>query len=248
MGWFQAPRNLAFTMIGWLYGDGDFARSICIAVNCGDDTDCTGATLGSILGITGGMKAIPVEWRKPIGNKIATVAISGFDAPSTLDVLTDSTFAMAKRTQAKYNLPFRIGPGKTSLKNYSLMKENDRKSIEELWKLSPWKVVRHNTDWVIMLDYLQEPYITGNSGRKLVVSLSNVTENRETYNLKINGLPESWHVSGLPADTVSIEKMDKKVFDVSILADEIKTDTTRMQLILLRGADSDTIPVTLFRK
>jgi ADP-ribosylglycohydrolase len=60
-GWFQAPRNVAFTMIGWLYGDGDFGKSICTAVNCGDDTDCTGATLGSILGIIGGTNAIPAK-------------------------------------------------------------------------------------------------------------------------------------------------------------------------------------------
>ena len=71
MGWFQAPRNVAFTMIGWLFGDNDFGKSICIAVNCGDDTDCTGATLGSIFGIIGGTKAIPEKWRKPIGNNIS---------------------------------------------------------------------------------------------------------------------------------------------------------------------------------
>ena len=27
-GWFQAPRNVAFTIIGWLYGDNDFGKSI----------------------------------------------------------------------------------------------------------------------------------------------------------------------------------------------------------------------------
>ncbi len=101
MGWFQSPRNIAFTIIGWLYGEGDFGKSICIAINCGDDTDCTGATLASIFGIIGGTNAIPENWRKPVGNKIATVAITGFEAPATLDILTDSTVLMTKRVLAK---------------------------------------------------------------------------------------------------------------------------------------------------
>ena len=70
LGWFQAPRNVAFTMIGWLYGDDDFGKSICIAVNCGDDTDCTGATLGSIFGILYGTTIIPEKWKAPIGDGI----------------------------------------------------------------------------------------------------------------------------------------------------------------------------------
>lgn len=37
-GWFNAPRDVAFTMLGWLYGEGDFGKSICSAVNLGDDT------------------------------------------------------------------------------------------------------------------------------------------------------------------------------------------------------------------
>ncbi|MBE6400335.1 MAG: ADP-ribosylglycohydrolase family protein, partial [Lentisphaerae bacterium] len=44
MGWFQAPANVAFVVIGLLYGEGDFAKTVCTAVNCGDDTDCTAAT------------------------------------------------------------------------------------------------------------------------------------------------------------------------------------------------------------
>lgn len=44
LGFFQAPANVAYTVAGLLYGEGDFGRTVCYAVNCGDDTDCTGAT------------------------------------------------------------------------------------------------------------------------------------------------------------------------------------------------------------
>lgn len=44
----DAPQNIAFTILGWLYGE-DFGDALLKAVNCGYDTDCTGATLGAIL-------------------------------------------------------------------------------------------------------------------------------------------------------------------------------------------------------
>jgi hypothetical protein len=248
MGWFQAPRNVAFTMIGWLYGDNDFGKSICIAVNCGDDTDCTGATLGSIFGIIGGTKAIPEKWRKPVGNKISTVAIAGFEAPATLDVLTDSTVKMTKKVLSKYNLPVMIGPDESNLTNQKQLLRPDKNDLEKLWNLSPWRVVRHNTDWVIIFDYMQEPYIQETMTRKLAVSVSNVTGNKEYYKLGISGLPDKWEISGLPADTFGVEKAGKKTLDLSILANSISSDTTRLSLLLTRGADSDSISFTLFKR
>jgi len=65
----HSPINMGFQTIGWLYGEG-FGDSLCKAMNCGYDTDCTAATLGSILGIIHGAKALPEEWIEPLGNKI----------------------------------------------------------------------------------------------------------------------------------------------------------------------------------
>ena len=248
MGWFQAPRNVAFTIIGWLYGEDDFGKSICIAIGCGDDTDCTGATLASIFGIIGGTKAIPEKWQKPIGSKIATVAISGFAAPATLDVLTDSTVAMTKKVSVKYNLPVVISSGKSRLTNLKQSLKPDRETLEKLWNLSPWRVVRHNTDWVIVFDYLEEPFIQENIAHNLKVSVSNVSGNRETYRLNVTGLPEKWQISGFPADTFGVGKDEKKTFELSLLANKIASDTTRLSLVLARGSDSDNIPFTLFKK
>lgn len=43
--------NVPFTVLALLAGDGDFGRTICTAVNCGMDTDCTAATAGALLGL-----------------------------------------------------------------------------------------------------------------------------------------------------------------------------------------------------
>ena len=64
----DAPQNLAFIVLGWLAGR-DFGDAICTAVNCGQDTDCTGATLGALLGILS-PDGIPERWRRPIGREI----------------------------------------------------------------------------------------------------------------------------------------------------------------------------------
>lgn len=51
---YDAPSGVGMVIIGWLYGEGDFGKSICIAANCGDDADCTAGTLAATLGIIRG--------------------------------------------------------------------------------------------------------------------------------------------------------------------------------------------------
>jgi ADP-ribosylglycohydrolase len=94
----NAVPNHGFTIIGWLYGK-DFGDRLCKAVNCGYDTDCTGATLGSVLGIVDGTAGIPARWREPVGERIVLHRFTGkFNSPGTLDELTDRTVALAETT------------------------------------------------------------------------------------------------------------------------------------------------------
>ena len=97
IGFFQAPANVAFVVIGLLYGEGDFKKSMIYAVNCGDDTDCTGATLGSILGIMNGVAGIPADWREYIGDEIKPICINGEKVrkmPATCAELTERILKM----------------------------------------------------------------------------------------------------------------------------------------------------------
>ncbi len=61
--------NAELVTAALLYGGGDFTKSICMAVQQGYDTDCNGATVGSIVGIMVGTDGIAKEWTDPIGDK-----------------------------------------------------------------------------------------------------------------------------------------------------------------------------------
>jgi hypothetical protein len=68
--------NGAYVYMGLLYGEGDFWKSMNIAMRCGLDSDCNPSTVGGILGTTLGMKAIPEKWAflrdLPIENRSIT--------------------------------------------------------------------------------------------------------------------------------------------------------------------------------
>ena len=87
----------AFEVAALLLGGGDFAKTICLAVNFGRDTDCTGATVGAMMGIRD-PDSIPGEWLAPIGRTlILSRGIEGIDPPKTLDGLTDMLVALRGR-------------------------------------------------------------------------------------------------------------------------------------------------------
>ena len=90
---FDAPSNIGLMMLGWLYGEGDFSKSICISAGCCEDGDCTAGTLGATLGILYGTKAIDEKWLQPIGDEIKTISLDmsnlGFKVPQTVTELTE---------------------------------------------------------------------------------------------------------------------------------------------------------------
>ena len=64
--------NAAIVVMGILKGGGEFTRTIGVTVMAGLDTDCTGATAGSIMGCALGTAGIPSHWTAPFNDTIHT--------------------------------------------------------------------------------------------------------------------------------------------------------------------------------
>lgn len=62
----DAVLNSAYIVIGLLYGQKNFFRTIDISCRCGADSDCNPASAAGILGTMMGYEAIPEYWKKPI--------------------------------------------------------------------------------------------------------------------------------------------------------------------------------------
>jgi len=60
----DAVTNSAYIIIGLLYGDGDFYKTMDIATRCGQDSDCNPASAAGILGAVLGYSNIPEYWLK----------------------------------------------------------------------------------------------------------------------------------------------------------------------------------------
>jgi ADP-ribosylglycohydrolase len=91
--------NSTLVTAALLWGDGDFSRTIGLAVEGGWDTDCTGATTGSIFGVTFGAGALPSHWIDPLNDRIHS-AIAGFDNSRITD-LVERTEALVLRHRAR---------------------------------------------------------------------------------------------------------------------------------------------------
>ena len=62
----DAKINAAYIVIGLLYGNGDYLKTLEISTRCGQDSDCNPASAGGILGTVLGYSNIPEFWKKAV--------------------------------------------------------------------------------------------------------------------------------------------------------------------------------------
>lgn len=62
--------NAAIVAASLIYGDNDFEKAVVTSVSCGMDTDCNGATVGSIMGAKLGAAALPAGWTAPLNDTL----------------------------------------------------------------------------------------------------------------------------------------------------------------------------------
>lgn len=75
--WCHTINNAMVVTLGLLWGEREFGPSLTRAVQACFDTDCNGATVGSIVGILHGAHAIPEQWTAPFCDTLAT-GVTGY--------------------------------------------------------------------------------------------------------------------------------------------------------------------------
>ena len=205
-GW-DTPVNIAITILGWLYGEDDFGKSLCIAVNCGEDTDCTAATLGAIIGIIKGVDRLPQEWIKPIGNSIATICIDASDCtitiPKTIDELTERILAVVPQFMGSSLcslLHDDCGYAVDTLEKDKLYKRENKRNIWVVEKLGdvkeyqPFQVKYSHSMFDVILDYMGEPFIQEGKPKKFKLSFMSKKGRQDWVRIKWHN-PAGWKVT-----------------------------------------------------
>lgn len=93
MHWVHSLNNTALVSYALAAGAGDFARSICLAVMGGWDTDSNGATVGAVLGAMTGAAGLPPYWVQPLQGGLSTSIPE--NGGLSFDELTERTLAVA---------------------------------------------------------------------------------------------------------------------------------------------------------
>lgn len=78
--------NAELVTAALLWGEKDYTKTIGLAVQCCFDTDCNGATAGSIIGMMVGTTGIDEKWTKPIGGLVNTTV---YDRAYPVDEFVD---------------------------------------------------------------------------------------------------------------------------------------------------------------
>ncbi|MGQ9683141.1 MAG: ADP-ribosylglycohydrolase family protein [Anaerolineae bacterium] len=91
--------NAVIVLLGLLYGEMDLGLTVCIAVMGGLDTDCNGATAGSIIGAMLGAKRLPERWTAPLNDRLLSIVVGYQD--NRISDLAQRTLAVAQKVRAE---------------------------------------------------------------------------------------------------------------------------------------------------
>jgi len=87
----DAKLNGGYVVMGLLYGNGDWYKTMNYATRAGQDADCNPANAAGILGTLIGARAIPAQYREPLHNTYWNKTLAGLPDSYEIDVLAEDT-------------------------------------------------------------------------------------------------------------------------------------------------------------
>lgn len=196
LGFFQAPANIGYVVMGLLYGGGDFGKSMCIAVNCGDDTDCTGSTVGAVCGILYGLERIPKKWLDPVNGRLAYKCINAFlKYPTSLEKLSEQVVHIAKGHHITTPGKLEFTGGASEIDPDFLAGLCETAAAEKIWAKSPYTLDFDLPHMHLYLTYCDGPFIRAHEPKKIRVMTYLKLAFEQIVTLKWR-LPEGWSAQG----------------------------------------------------
>lgn len=92
--WMHAVCNAAVVAAALLWGGGSFERTVDLAVQGGWDTDCNGATVGSVIGAMHGLGGLPARLVDRLGDRIRGAVLDTGGVPAA--DLAERTYAVTR--------------------------------------------------------------------------------------------------------------------------------------------------------
>ncbi|MBS7648153.1 ADP-ribosylglycohydrolase family protein [Candidatus Bathyarchaeota archaeon] len=211
-----SPINLGFQTIGLLYGE-NFGDAICKAVNCGWDTDCTGATVGAIWGIIYGRKNLPEEWIKPLGDSVTvSKGIKNIHVPSTLKDLTDDICNIGKKVLSYFDAPIEISEADDFARAEEIINPLI-KEIKVFWSLPP-NVVDYDLSSVkVSVTYLDGPAVLPYKANRFIITIENIRLTSISGSLEVY-TPTGWSLEPKPSQQIELQAKEHVAFTFSATA------------------------------
>ena len=94
----HAINNAALVVMGLMAGQGNYETSIVVSVRGGWDTDCNGATAGSVCGMMLGADALPEKWVGVLNDRLIS-AVWGF-SECKISELAKRSYEIARKVMA----------------------------------------------------------------------------------------------------------------------------------------------------
>jgi ADP-ribosylglycohydrolase len=212
---YDVPSNIGLLILGLMYGEGDFGQTMVTTVNCGEDTDCTCATVGSIYGILHGTDAIPQPWIDPIGRTIKTACLNlgelgyfGNQLPATVDELTERTERITRQVLLRYQeRGVILSDEETDLSEFEPDDLRSRNRGATIYRGMEGPAFRFPF-FTVAVDYGEAPTVESYEPKEIAITIYN------TYKIQANlslqwYLPEGWKIR--PADAGVLQSLPPRL-------------------------------------
>jgi ADP-ribosylglycohydrolase len=252
---YDAPSNVGLVVLGLLYGEGDFDRTMCTTVNCGEDTDCTGATVGAIFGLINGADAIPERWIAPIGRGIKTICLNlgelgyfGNQLPQDVDDLTRRTEAIAHRVLARAGRPGLLADQATDTSDVSPESLKAGALRERLFRNMNATVHRFGF-FDVAVDYGDSPRVRDGEAKGISIRVTNNYKVPAAMALRWLGA-EGWTIGPAGSGVVTVKQENFEAFkqvDFTLQCERVEGALVRLavELTCPGRPTAMLVPVTL---